>query len=51
MAKIPKDIRDRILDECGADNLILALASGLSGGSLIFVITLSLLLKNNKEER
>ena len=46
MIKIPKDVRDKILDECGAENLVIAAGSGLSAGFLTFVIMLALLLKN-----
>lgn len=49
MAKVPKDVRDRILDACGVENLVIALGSALAAGSITFTIVLTVLLKNKEE--
>ena len=50
MIKIPKDIRDMIIEECGLYNIIISLGSGVAGGALIFTLMLSYLMNKNNEE-
>lgn len=50
MAKIPKEIREVILKECGVRNIVLAAGSGIAGGFTIFTIVLSYLTNKNNEE-
>lgn len=50
MAKIPKDIQNKIIDECGAENLVIAAGGGISAGFFTFILILGMLLIN-KEER
>ena len=45
MIKIPKDLSDKIIKECGVSNLILATGAGIASGAFIFTIVLSILLK------
>lgn len=41
--KLPKDIRDKIIDAFGIKNLTIAALGGISSGTLVFVMLLALL--------
>lgn len=41
--KLPKDIRDKIIDAFGIKNLTIASFGGLTAGSFVFVVLLALL--------
>lgn len=52
MAKIPKDLRDRILTECGTGNIVIATGIAIASGAITFTIVLAILMKlDNKEEK
>ena len=41
--KLPKDIRDKIIDAFGIKNLTIASLGGFTAGSFVFVVLLALL--------
>lgn len=50
MAKIPKDLRDRILTECGTENIVIATGSTIASGAIAFTIVLGILMRLDKNK-